>query len=86
MADTMTFGGALDLLVGGYGVSRRGWNGKGMYVAYVPESIIPVEGHLGFSEVKVNAYFTIMNTDRTLSTWVPSIRDCLADDWYIVEV
>lgn len=33
----------------------------------------------------VNPHFLIKNVDSTLSTWVPSINDCLAEDWEVVE-
>ena len=35
--------------------------------------------------VHYNSYFAIKNVNDTVSTWVPSINDCLAEDWYVVE-
>lgn len=35
--------------------------------------------------VHYNPYFAIKNVNDTVSTWVPSINDCLAEDWYVVE-
>jgi len=35
--------------------------------------------------VPYNAYMAIKNVDNTVSTWVPSVNDCLAEDWVISE-
>lgn len=32
----------------------------------------------------VNLFFYIKNVNETLSTWVPSVNDCLAEDWIVV--
>ena len=74
----MTFGEAIEALKVGKCVRRAGWNGKGMHIAMVPS--YPTE-----EGVKVNAWFAILNVDNSISTWVPSINDCLADDWSVVE-
>ena len=34
--------------------------------------------------VPYNAYMAIKNVDNTVSTWVPSVNDCLASDWGVV--
>ena len=34
--------------------------------------------------VPYNAYMAIKNVDNTVSTWVPSVNDCLATDWGVV--
>ncbi len=34
--DNMTFGIAVEMMKAGYRVARAGWNGKGMFVIYVP--------------------------------------------------
>ena len=70
-------------------VARKGWNGKGMFVYYVPEDSYPARTEVAkkvFGEkVKYNPYFAIKNVNGTVSTWVPSINDCLAEDWEVVE-
>ena len=30
-----------------------------------------------------NPYMAIKNVDGTISTWVPSVNDCLAEDWFV---
>ena len=34
--------------------------------------------------VPYNAYMAIKNVNETVSTWVPSVNDCLAEDWEIL--
>jgi hypothetical protein len=35
--------------------------------------------------VEYEPYLAIKNVKGTVSTWVPSINDCLAEDWMEVE-
>ena len=87
----LTFGDALHMLKLGKRVARAGWNGKGMFVYYVPEASYPVQtwaarAYFGDdSMVPYNAYFAIKNVNDTVSTWVPSINDCLAEDWIVID-
>ena len=80
----MNFGDAIEALKEGKKVARDGWNGKGMYVYYVPETKGKnlAENQKGLTTY--NAYFAIKNVNDSVSTWVPSINDCLAEDWRIV--
>ena len=92
----MNFGQAVEALKKGNKVARTGWNGKGMFV-YMVRAIrydkdrLPNEsyGHLKDCDscgdstgvVTFNTYFAIKNVDGTVSTWVPSVNDCLSEDW-----
>ena len=92
--DGMSFGLAIEAAKKGKKISRRGWNGKGMYVIYrtgYPDGIpcnkntadavgIP-EGTL----FKVRPYLQMKCVDDTFQMWLASQSDILADDWYIVE-
>lgn len=88
----MNFGAAIDDMKAGHAVSRAGWNGKGMFVYLVPAASYPAQtgvakAHFGEKAmVPYNPYFAIKSVDGTVSTWVPSINDCLADDWGLVVV
>ncbi len=88
--DAMNFGLAIEALKKGLCVARAGWNGKGMFVYYVPANSYPAQtgaakNHFGENAmVPYNAYMAIKNVDNTVSTWVPSVNDVLADDWRIV--
>lgn len=86
----MDFGAALDALKDGRRVSRAGWNGKGMFVYLVPSNAYPpstdaAKSYFNGGLVPYNAYLAIKNVNDTVSTWVPSINDVLAEDWGIVE-
>lgn len=91
---TVRFGEAIRLLKLGKHLARKGWNGKGMFVAYqkgYPEGI-PCNKQTaeawGINEGDLficNPYFQIKNVNGSYSMWVPSINDCLAEDWYVVD-
>lgn len=78
--DGMTFGLAIEALKAGKRVARAGWNGKGMWLSFVPG--VRMEG------AEVNNYnpsVEIKNVDGSMSTWAPSIGDSLAEDWCVVD-
>ena len=84
----MNFGEALESVKEGKRIARKGWNGKGMYVYYIPANSYKAITEVAREEfgdmVPYNPYFAIKNINNTVSTWVPSVNDCLAEDWYIV--
>lgn len=88
--NSMNFGAALEAIKAGKRIARTGWNGKGMFVYFVPPASYPVQtgaakAHFGEGAmVPYNAYMAIKNVDGTVSTWVPSVNDCLATDWGII--
>ena len=77
----MDFGEALHLLKEGKKLAREGWKGKGMFIVFVPSKVINLNEYL----VKFNQHFVIKNVDGSVSTWVPSVNDCLAEDWYVAD-
>lgn len=85
----MNFGEALEGLKAGNKLMRKGWNGKGMFVYYVPANSYPAVTEVAKKEfgemVQYNPYFAIKNVNGTVSTWVPSVNDCLAEDWEMFE-
>ena len=91
---TVRFGEALRLLKQGKRMTRKGWNGNGLSVVYqkgYPQGI-PCNKQTaeawGMNEgdlFKCEPYLQISTVDGSHAMWVPSIRDCLADDWEIVE-
>jgi hypothetical protein len=86
----MPFGLAIEAVKRGERVARTGWNGKGMFVYFVPANAYPAQTGAAkafFGDgalVPYNAYLALKGVDGTVSTWVPSINDTLADDWSIV--
>jgi hypothetical protein len=85
----MTFGMAIEASVMSFKIARRGWNGKNMFVYYVPGGDYITQTEVAKEALGVtahyNPYFAIKNVNGTISTWVPSINDVLTQDWYIVE-
>ena len=87
----LNFGQALESMKSGKKVAREGWNGKGMFVYYVPPNSYKAQtgvakAHFGDDAmVPYNAYMAIKNVNGTVSTWVPSVNDCLSDDWGVIE-
>jgi len=92
--DGLTFGLALEAVKKGYRIARKGWNGKGMFVVYqkgYPQGI-PANAQTakawGINEgdlFRCEPYLQIKMTNGSHSMWTPTINDCLAEDWYIVE-
>ena len=87
----MTFGMAIEAMKQGAKVARAGWNGKGMFIYYVPSASYQAQTGVAKSYfgdaamVPYNAYMAIKNVDDTVSTWVPSVNDCLAEDWTVMQ-
>lgn len=91
---TFSFGEALRFLKQGKRLTRKGWNGKDLFVVYqkgYPQGI-PCNKQTamawGIKEgelFKCEPYLQINTVDGSHAMWVPSIRDCFAWDWYIVK-
>ena len=90
----MDFGKALVSLKQGKRVQRFGWNGKGMFVVHqkgypngIPCNRQTAEAW-GLNEgdlFKCEPYLQIKMVNGSHAMWVPSINDCLAEDWEVVE-
>lgn len=72
----MNFGEALEKLKAGSKVARSGWNGKGLHVEYCKGK--------DHEHAIIEPFFVIKNKLNSFNTWVPSVSDCLADDWEVV--
>lgn len=93
MQHLFDFSEALRRLKEGKKLARSGWNGKGMFVVYqkgYPDGI-PCNKQTaeawGMREgeiFKCEPYLQIRMVNGSHSMWVPSINDCLAEDWYEV--
>jgi hypothetical protein len=76
--DNMDFGLAFRAAANGKKVSRKGWNGKGLYVA----AQFPDENSkMGNPYLYIDA----SALGGTLNPWVPSQTDLFAGDWFVVE-
>jgi len=68
----MNFGQALDKLDSGYKVQRKGWNGKGMWIALQRPD----------KHSKMTLPYIYMSTAQgDLVPWLASQTDILAQDW-----
>ena len=95
-AGNMTFGHAIEAMKKGYKVSRKGWNGKGMYIYITPDSKV-LKHHLRIETAYMlsnepgttftfNSHIDMRAADGTIVVgWLASQTDMLAEDWMIVE-
>ena len=93
--DGMTLGVALEAAIHlGKKIARKNWNGKGMFVVYqkaYPQGIpcnYQTAMAWGMSEgdlFRCEPYLQIRMVNGSHAMWVPSINDCLAEDWAVVE-
>ncbi|EEM02211.1 MULTISPECIES: DUF2829 domain-containing protein [Bacillus] len=86
----MNFGQAIEAVKEGNKIARKGWNGKGMFVYYVPAASYPpatdimkevFEGEY----VPYREYLALKTAQNDVATWAPSTSDALAEDWEVVE-
>lgn len=68
----MNFGEAIEVLKGFGTVSRRCWNGSGMYLELVPGALT------------LGPYIQMVDTQGFRFPWLASQTDILAEDWYRV--
>lgn len=85
----MNFGQAIEEMKDGEKVSRRGWNGKSMFLYYVPEGLYPartdvIRGEFADDMVPYGAYIAMKTAQNNVVPWLASQTDILADDWGIV--
>lgn len=81
----MDFGDAVRALKSGKRVSRSGWNGKGMWIAYqagysdgVP---ITATGIVQGKVCKFLPYLVMKTAGEEFVPWLASQTDVLAEDW-----
>lgn len=88
----MSFGLAVEALKKGARVARAGWNGKGMFLYYVPAASYPASrnehgtmvGMFPGDMVPYCAYIAMKTADHKVVPWLASQTDVLADDWEYV--
>lgn len=87
---TFSFGVAIALLKCGHlKLARKGWNGKGMFLYYVPPGEYTTRTQIAVDtfgdKVAYGAYVAMKTADGTVVPWLASQTDLLAEDWEIVE-
>lgn len=94
----MNFGQAIEEAKAGNKIRRAGWNGKGMFVCYMPPLVLEedmindrtrkhLEGVLRRTApgLEVGAYFVMWTTQEVWQPgWLASQPDMLSDDWEVV--
>lgn len=88
----MNFGQAIQALKDGHRVARAGWNGKGMWLCYMPPVTIPeglvngrTKGFVPTGDLHVGGYIVMWTAQGTWQPgWLASQPDMLSDDWEIV--
>ena len=91
LPQALTFGDALHYMKLGMRASRAGWNGKGMFLYYVPANAYPAQTaiakeHWGEdAKVPYRAYIAMKTVDDDVQVWTASQTDVLANDWQVVE-
>jgi hypothetical protein len=86
-----SIGWAVKQLLNGLKVARQGWNGKDMYLYYVPEGKYPARTDVAKKEwgenglVPYQPYIAMKTVQGTVVPWLCSQTDLLASDWTVVE-
>lgn len=91
--ERLSFGDAVVALKEGLRVARAGWNGKGMFLYYVPENKYPASRNehgtmVGVFEddmVPYGAYIAMKTAQNNVVPWLASQTDVLAEDWAIAD-
>ena len=85
----LSFGLAIEAMKMGRAVAREGWNGKEMFLYYVPANEYAVTTEIARSyfgdTVPYGAYIALKTMQGNVVPWLASQTDMLTDDWYIVE-
>jgi hypothetical protein len=88
----MNFGQAIEAAQGGQRITRANWNGKGMWVCFMPPTTIPsglVNGRtrtfVPEGDLVVGGYFVMWTAAGVWQPgWLASQADMIADDWDVV--
>ncbi len=87
----MNFGQAIEALKQRKKVARKGWNGKGMFLYYVPSASYPPSTDIAkeaFSgqDVPYGVYIAMKTAQGNVVPWLASQTDVLAEDWEVIGV
>lgn len=91
----MDFSQAILEIKKGKKITRKGWNGKGMYLWLLPESIVKkewvkdpnlLEAMGNNDSIKCLGSIRMKTADGSVLTgWLASQSDVLADDWMVYQ-
>jgi len=84
----MDFGDAVRALKSGARVTRAGWNGKGMWLYYVPANSYAAQTDAARAEfgemVPYRAYIAMKTAQGDVVPWLASQSDVLDEDWEVL--
>ena len=83
--DGLTFGLAIEALKRGNRVLRKGWNGKGMWLALIKNGNFDVGVSTVGSATELLPWIGMKTADNKFVPWIASQTDMLVEDWVIVE-
>jgi hypothetical protein len=87
LMSNVDFGMAITAMKIGHAVARVGWNGKGMYLYYVPAASYPATTDIARREigemVPYGAYIAMKTAQGNVVPWLASQTDVLAEDYII---
>lgn len=89
--NALPFSLALEAVLDGRKVTRKGWNGKEMFIFLVNGSTFQVNRPplLGIypegTEIKYRPHIDMRTADGSVVPWVASQSDLLSEDWAIVD-
>ena len=86
----MTFGEAIEALKNGKRVTRKGWNGKGMFLYLINGSEFQNALKYGYGEYEheptITSSIAMKTAQNTIVVgWLASQTDILAEDWCVLE-
>lgn len=100
VTEGMSFGHAIEMAKLGNKIARKGWNGKNMFVAYMPALYLPpadtkepgprvnerTSKFIGTDKpLDCQPYFAMYNAqEQWIPGWLASQSDMLATDWYVI--
>lgn len=95
MKQYLNYGQALELLKQGKFLTRKGWNGKGMFVYMVPGHTFEkslargivgiIAAELVSPTITYRDHLDMRYADGTFGVWLASQSDQLETDWYEIE-
>ena len=88
----LNFGQAVEALKKGFRVTRPGWNGRGMFLCYMPPVVIPAgmvnertRQFIPEGDLNVGGYIVMFTAQGIWQPgWLASQADLLAEDWIVL--
>jgi hypothetical protein len=79
MGEGLDIGEAIQEMRLGMKVARKGWNGKGMWLQFVPGGLALIHG--GKEPIAMLPYIVMKTVSDQFVPWLCSQTDLLAQDW-----